>query len=40
MARTLVAGDAVFMCSKCSELVVENGREVVEEANGAEVLVK
>ena len=40
MARTLVAGDAALMYSKCAKLVVENGREVIEEANEAEALEK
>jgi len=36
MAKILVVDDAMFMRKKCSQLLIEQGHQVVEAANGAE----
>ncbi len=38
MARILVVDDSALIRMKCSKLLVENGYEVVEAANGAEAV--
>lgn len=38
MARILVVDDSALIRMKCSRLLVENGYEVVEAANGAEAV--
>ena len=38
MARILVVDDAAFMRMRCSKLLIENGYEVIEAANGDEAL--
>jgi len=40
MAKIMVVDDAAFMRMRCSKLLVENGYEVTEAANGAEGLEK
>jgi two-component system, chemotaxis family, chemotaxis protein CheY len=40
MAKILVVDDAMFMRKKCSQLLIAQGHEVVEAANGAEAIAK
>ena len=38
MAKIMVVDDAMFMRKKCSQLLIQNGHEVVEASNGVEAL--
>jgi len=40
MAIILVVDDAMFMRKKCSQLLTEQGHQVVEAANGAEAIAR
>ncbi len=38
MAKILIADDAAFMRMRCSKLLIDDGHEVIEAANGSEAL--
>ena len=40
MAKIMVVDDAAFMRQRCSQLVTQNGHEVIEAANGTEAIAK
>lgn len=40
MATIMVVDDAAFMRLKCSQLLTQNGYQVIEASNGAEALAK